>query len=310
MVGPGDDAAVIKAEAGSLVATTDCLVEGTHFRLSWERNLPKGRHPEFWRSLGWKVMVINLSDLAAMGDVRSSWALVTVGLPAHLHHEEINWIHRGLMEASRRFHVSIAGGDTVRSKFLFLSVAMVGKLQGRAPRLRNGARIGDRVAVTGRLGDARAGLDLLQESSRGRQSWRRLLLNRFFFPSPRLREGRELGRLEGVTALMDMSDGLWRSLELLSESSHVGYHVEGERLPVSPTLIRWATERKTNPFAWAAAGGEDYELLFTYKPGVRARLWSRLAFTDIGQVVDASRGKRLLWKGKPFRSLPVFEHFS
>ena len=129
VLGPGDDAAVLKSTAGRQVVTTDCLVEGTHFRLSWLKRFPRSFSDSFWRSLGWKVMAINVSDLAAMGRVKPSWALVTAGLPGSLNRENIDRIHQGLRQAADRFGVSVVGGDTVRSPHLFLSVAAGGTLE-------------------------------------------------------------------------------------------------------------------------------------------------------------------------------------
>jgi thiamine-monophosphate kinase len=308
VVGPGDDAAVLKPTPGHWVATTDCLVEETHFRLSWLKRFSKSLSAQFWRSLGWKVLAINLSDLAAMGSVRPFWALVTAGLPGSLGREQVDRIHQGLVRAARRFRVSIVGGDTVRSSRLFLSVAVVGELRG-PPLLRSQARPGHRLGVTGTLGDARAGLECIQGRPHSPLSGSGRLAQRFFFPTPRLREGWILGSVKGVGALMDVSDGLWRSLEILSKSSKVGYRVDIERLPLSSTLKRWAAGAGANPFFWAAAGGEDYELLFTYPPRFYPLLRKRFAFREIGEVLPLSNGNNLLWRGKPARDLPVFEHF-
>ena len=307
-LGPGDDAALLNPTDCPSALTTDCLVEDTHFRLSWLRRLSPELTRQFWRSLGWKVMAINLSDLAAMGCVRPSWALVTAGLPASLEKNQVHRIHQGLTSAARRYGVSVIGGDTVRAPNLFLSVAMGGFLNGQA-LLRSGARPGHRLGVTGTLGEARAALEWIEAWCRPFFAESSRLVNRFFFPTPRLQEGRLLGETPGIGGLIDISDGLWRSLEILSQSSEVGYAVDAERLPASQALKAWGRSTGKNPFFLAAAGGEDYELLFSYPPEVAGRLRKLFPFTEIGEVLPASRGKHLRWAGKPVRNLPVFEHF-
>jgi len=310
LIGPGDDAAVIQGSRCSSVSTTDALVEGTHFQLSWQKDLSAPWRSKFWRSLGWKSLAVNLSDLAAMGNVQPLWALVTAGFPPALDVRYIEDIYRGLKQAAGKFQVSVVGGDTVRSRTLFLSVALTGELRSSRALLRSGARAGDILAVTGHLGEARAGLELLKTGSTLRRPWQRILADRFFFPTPRMKEGRALGTSPGVGALMDVSDGLWRSLEIFSEASKVGYHVDVERLPLSSSLRRWAREKNVEPGSWAAAGGEDYELLFSCRPEVVRILRRHFSFTEVGRVTGASHGRQLCRQGKPLTKLPVFEHFS
>lgn len=307
LVGPGDDAAVLKVGGRLWVETTDCLVEGTHFRLSWAGRVPGGERA-FWRSLGWKLVAATVSDLAAMGRVRPRSFLVTAGLPAGLSPRRIGWITEGTQTCARATGFSIVGGDTVRSSTLFLSGSAAGEAEAGGLKLRGGARPGHRIGITGRLGEARTGLALLEESRTPAASWARPFVQRFLFPRARLKEGRALGGMKGVGALIDISDGLWRSLELVAEASGTGYEVESDRLPIGLAFHRWACSRGTDPFAWAAAGGEDYELLFSYPESLWGALKDRLSFRDIGRVLPRRAGRRLLRGGKPLRNLPVFEH--
>jgi thiamine-monophosphate kinase len=245
-VGIGDDAAVLRARRQSVV-TTDMLLEDIHFRLRWT---------DAYR-LGWKAVAVNLSDVAAMG-ATPTFTFVSLGLPAAIPVSFVDELYRGMRDVCARFGSAIAGGDTNASpNGVVISVTQMGAVKKRRVVLRRGARPGDIVCVTGVLGQAAAGLALLEarglpEAERSAPGAVAALLQ----PTPRVPEAHTAARVGGVTAMMDISDGLLGDLGKLSRASGVGARVRESDVPVGEdaTLAR------------ALAGGEDYELLMTVSP--------------------------------------------
>jgi len=283
-VGPGDDCAVVRGDR-SLLLTTDALVEGVHFQRTWLSA----------RQIGAKAILVNLSDIAAMGGT-PRFALLSVGVPADLGRAELSQLHRGAAAAARRAGVSIVGGNLSSSDRLFVSVALIGA--GDRPLLRRGARAGDAVFVTGTLGDAAAAVDWLRTAGQppsGRDAAGRdlrFLVRRFAAPTPRLAVGRRLAQARLASAMVDVSDGVVQDLGHLCERSGVGALLDLERLPRSPAYRRLLGD----DLDAAARGGEDYELLFTVP---RARLARLVALdlgcrvTRVGEVVARPAGVRV-----------------
>ena len=268
-VGIGDDAAVLRlpaaptARAGrprrgeDLLFASDMLVEGVHFR--------RGLVPPHW--IGWKALACNVSDIAAMGG-RPRWAVVSLGLPATTSVAFVDGLYAGLIRCARRFGVALVGGDTVRAPTVVVDVAIVGTVRRGQAVLRRGARVGDGLYVTGRLGGS---------SRRGRHA-------RFL---PRLREARRLVRRVRVRAMMDLSDGLASDLWQMSRASQVVLRVEAERIPIAPAA-------KT--LEHALMDGEDFELLCAVGARDAARLPARLGatpLTRIGRAVARGVGVEL-----------------
>jgi|FaiFalDrversion2_1042247.scaffolds.fasta_scaffold05177_2 thiamine-monophosphate kinase len=246
VVGIGDDAAVWRAGDAFVVATTDTMVAGVHF-------LP-GLHP--WRDLGWKAMAVNVSDVAAMGGV-PEFALVTLALPPDTPLAAVEELYLGLDECARAYGVTVAGGDVVRARELAITVALLGRAQtddeGRPLLLRrDGARPGQALAVSGTLGDAAAGLELLRAGTREGP-----LVAAHLRPRPPLALGQQAARM-GVPCAIDISDGLLQDLGHVCRLSGVGAVVRAGDLPLSHELRRAFPDRA---LALACSGGEDYQLL-------------------------------------------------
>ncbi len=297
VLGAGDDAAVFRDGAGGLWAyTADALVEGVHFQPSYTT----------WHSLGFKSLAVNLSDLAAMGGGGASYALVVLGLRGDEEVSGLEDMYRGLADCARRFSCMLAGGDVVRSpERTFVSVSLVGMLDGEGFLPRSGARPGQAVLVTGTLGDSRLGLEWLM---RGGEPEGHCAL-RHLYPEPRLREGMEARRL-GATSAIDVSDGLLRDAGHICEESGVGMEIYLEKIPISDTARRMALELGTDPLRAALSGGEDYELLLTADAGTAACLEERLPATVIGRVTEG-RGVRVVdARGRTVDVSEVgYEHF-
>ena len=275
----GDDAAVVRA-APLAVTSIDTVVEGTHFRLS--THAPG--------DVGWKALASALSDLAAMG-ARSGEAYVSLVLPPAF--EGALELVGAMEELAGDCGTTIAGGDVAAGAALVVAVAVTGWADHERELVgRDGARPGDLVAVTGELGGAEAGRRLLERGERGPAE----LVARHLRPHPRLREGRALAAA-GVSAMIDLSDGLATDARHVATRSGAELRVELERLPLAAGV---------NPEE-AAAGGDDYELLVTVPPERRAAVAKAAALTWIGTVAEGE-GLVLLGPDGPVEGLAGYEH--
>jgi thiamine-monophosphate kinase len=274
-----DDAAVLGLPRNArLVATTDCLIEGVHF--------PEGAAPE---DIAPKLLRVNLSDLAAMG-AEPRWYLLAAGFARGTTAAWIGRFARALRAEQRKFGVVLAGGDTVaapgRACFTVTALGTTGKGGGL---LRSGARTGDDVYVSGTIGDAALGLRVLRGELRLPARHARRLVDRYHRPSPRIALGR---RLTGVArAAIDVSDGLIADLGHICEASRLGAIVDANAVPLSPAG-RAALRTRPRLLKDVLAGGDDYELVFTAPPGLRARIRAisrglGVPVTRIGKMVRA-----------------------
>ncbi|MGN6314503.1 MAG: thiamine-phosphate kinase [Rhodanobacteraceae bacterium] len=278
VLGIGDDAALLKPPLGQqLVACTDTLIAGVHF--------PPGTAPQ---DIGWKSLAVNLSDLAAMG-ATPAWVMLSLTLPqADLRFAEA--FAEGFAQLARAHAVSLVGGDTTQGP-LSITVSAFGFVpEGRA-LLRSGARVGDAVFVTGRLGDGAAALRLIRDSGLGtrdsiNEQARSELLQRLNRPEPRIAAG--LALREVASACIDVSDGLLADLGHICEASGVGAIVEADALPLSSAMLALFDTDQRRGFA--LAGGDDYELCFTAGVDRADRIaadFARLGFgaARIGRIV-------------------------
>jgi thiamine-monophosphate kinase len=253
VLGIGDDAAALETSPGRLtLLTSDMLLEGVHFDLAWT-------DPE---SLGWKSLAVNLSDIAAMG-AKPRHFLLSLALPPTLSLDFVDRFIQGMLTLAKRHRISLVGGDTCASRSgLVISLTLLGEQLPAKVIRRAGARPGDRVYVTGTLGDAALGLELLRRGEREGEAIRRQLA-----PEPRVAAGLALTESGLPTAMIDVSDGLLADLGHIAERSGVGARLELESLPLSPCYRERAPAVAADPWHLALAGGEDYELLFTAPPG-------------------------------------------
>ena len=278
----GDDASAWDEPSGTRVLTTDTMVEGVHFNLETTA----------WADLGWKLLAVNMSDVAAMG-CAPLHSVVTLGLRGDIPVDGLVEMYRGMMEACRRYGGAIVGGDIVRSPVFFVSAAMTGVacVSGSGPDKsglllrRDRASPGDRVGVTGSLGCSAGGLRMLTEDGARRFDAETAghLSRANNRPEPRVPQGQALAQ-HGVAAAMDISDGLVDDLRKMCEASGVGARIYAESIPVDETL------REAFAEDWlhlALTGGEDYELLFTAPQPVMDRVAGALdvPVTIIGEIV-------------------------
>jgi thiamine-monophosphate kinase len=282
--GPGDDAAVVRAGGAVAVTSIDAIVEGIHFKL--DTHSPA--------DVGHKALAAALSDLAAMG-ARPGEAYVALGLPADFGEERALELVHAMEALAQRTGTTIAGGDVIQAPELQVSVTVTGWADSeKALVYRNGAQPGHLVGVTGELGGSGAGLLLLDEGERDGP-----LVQRHLRPEPRLQAGAALAA-GGVSAMIDVSDGIATDARHIAERSGVEIVVDLEALPIAEGV---------SDALLAAAAGEDFELLFTAPPDRRDAIEQAagLPVTWIGEAREGS-GLRLLAAGGRAVELTGYEH--
>ena len=291
-LGLKDDVALLRLPKGrELVAKADAIVEGVHFLSS--------DPPD---TIAQKALRVNLSDLAAKGATPLGY-LMSLSLPAN---RDVSWIKKftsGLARDQRQYDVSLLGGDTTRTNgALTIAITALGDVPAGKATRRRGARPGDRVFVTGTLGDAACGLDILVKKRKGAKVARELI-SRYRLPRPRLDVGRELRDL--AHASIDVSDGLVADLGHIADVSRVRITIDAWRIPLSAAL-RHQLGASQNTQVLAATSGDDYEIAFTCpsecagKIGKIARK-TKVAITEVGRV-ERGRGVVLLdARGRPIR---------
>lgn len=261
VVGIGDDGAILEPTPGKLqVQVIDTLVEGTHFHANMAA-----------ADIGYRVVAVNLSDIAAMG-ATPRW--MTLALT--LWDKDEHWVEdfaAGLFEAAAEHDVTLVGGDTTAGDAVVASIHITGEVEPGKALLRSGARVGDTVYVTGTVGDAAAGLSLFERADRDDD-----LVRRFLRPAARIDQGRALaGRAHGA---IDVSDGLVGDLRKVLDASGVGAELDVDKVPLSDALrARFGPDEA---LGFAMTGGDDYELCFTARPGDVAGIGG---ITAIGKVV-------------------------
>lgn len=319
--GIGDDAAVFKLLAGNdVVVSTDLLVEDIDFRRDTTR-------PEL---LGHKALAVSLSDVAAMG-ARPLWALISIGVPEAVWNSEfLDSFYSGFFELARRYAITLVGGDVSRTpdKIVIDSI-LIGETAKAGAVFRSGAAPGDQIFVTGFLGDAAAGLRLIehgarlplrsktdettQANSEAEHNPLEYLLLRQLQPNPRVGWGLLLGEQQLASAMIDISDGLSSDLNHLCAESKVGALIDAAGIPIDPLVTELSGRRALDPLMLALHGGEDFELLFTVKPEMVARLPARVdgvSLTRIGEIREASAGVQIAEGSKTWKLEPGgWQHF-
>jgi thiamine-monophosphate kinase len=286
VLGPGDDAAVVKAADGRVVVSTDVLVEGRHFRRDWCTA----------QDVGHRAAAANLADIAAMGAAPTA-LLVALCVPANL---EASWAEEladGLAEEAATVGAAVVGGDMSGSPTLTIAVTALGDLQGRTPVVRTGARPGDVVAMSGRVGYAAAGYTVL---SRGFRT-PKVLVDAYRRPEVPYTAGPEAAEL-GATAMIDVSDGLLADVGHVAKGSGVAVDLRRDAFEVPRQMRDAAYALGVDPYTWVLAGGEDHALVATFPPA--------LELPPRWRVVGVVReGSGVTVDGKPFKGPTGWQHF-
>ena len=294
MRGIGDDGAVVALSGGSYVFVQDALVEGIHFDLALQKPF----------DLGKKAVYVNVSDILAMG-AEPLYFLVSLGIPPRVSSRAIEDLYRGMHRAAKEFGATLLGGDTTGSGTdLFIDVSMIGCLHVSGYLGRDKALAGDLIGVTGSLGESAYGLHLLKKGPEARPN---RFTRRYTSPRPPLETWKAL--IDGgiPRAMMDISDGLLIDLERMMEQSRRAAVIWMEKLPMPAILAREGKE------SLALAGGEDYQLLFTFdrerRSAVEDLRREGFSLSVIGEV-RAGRGVRLFDNGTERKvAMKGYEHF-
>jgi thiamine-monophosphate kinase len=290
-LGIGDDAAVIvPGRRADLVVTCDAFLGGVHFLAD--------RHPA--DSVGYKSLARATSDIAAMG-ATPRFFLLTLAPPQGRTGEWLRGFLGGMRRAARHLGVRLIGGDTTRYPSISISITVFGEIAAGRAITRAGARPGDILYVTGRLGRAQMGLELIRNCPLGEikrviRSQNRLL-RQHLYPQIRVRLGEWLAKRRIASAMIDISDGLSTDLGHLCAASRVGARVWTERIPqveIPAGLSKFVRKLKLDPLEMAMHGGDDYELLFTASRRLAKRLRSAPEFQDITAIGEIVRGKQIL----------------
>lgn len=289
ILGPGDDAAILARSRGAQLVTIDSVVEGVHFDLRWGT-------PE---QLGARALVVNLSDIAAMGGVPVA-CVVNLAVRPGLSLKFFERMYAGLARAARAARVDVIGGNIARAEQLAITIALFGDAPAR-PLRRDAARVGDGIFVTGALGDAAVGWRILAGKLRARGAarthLRSHLIDRYLAPTARLAAGARLARIRPAPAAIDISDGLWQDLGHILERSRVGAEIDPRAIPVSDAYR--AVMR--GDLSLALGGGEDYELLFCASAKYSARRLAAMLGVPVARIgtIVRGRGARFAGGGAP-----------
>jgi thiamine-monophosphate kinase len=283
ILGIGDDAAAWQGDQSIQLATSDSLIQDVHFNLNFTP----------WEDLGWKVIAVNLSDIAAMGGL-PRYILVSLSLPGSTEIECVTDLYRGMIEIAGKFGSIIVGGNISTAPQVIINITVLGNsgIEGKSILTRSGAGIDDKIAVTGYLGASAAGLKILKENIRLDPESEKALKMAFLRPNPRIHEGRVLVE-NGVRSAIDISDGLVADLGHICKASKVDARIDTSLIPVHQVVT---TNFREDALGLALSGGEDYELLFTAPPEVVNSVKDAVMcpVTVIGEIIGENPGEVLV----------------
>jgi thiamine-monophosphate kinase len=294
--GVGDDAAVINNEDLQTVISTDILIEGVHFDLTY---VPL-------RHLGYKSVIVNLSDVYAM-NAHPKQILVSIALSNRFKLEAIEELYSGMLAACKKYKVDLVGGDTTSSlSGLVISITAIGGVKKEDITYRNGAKETNLLCVSGDLGAAYMGLQILEREKSVFKENPKLqpdlegkdyLLERQLKPEARKDIIETLHSL-GIkpTAMIDVSDGLSSEILHLCSQSDVGVELYEEKIPIDSLTYETAREFNLDPTLCSLSGGEDYELLFTVDINEYEKLKNSMDITIIGHITDKAKGCNMISK--------------
>ncbi len=281
ITGIGDDCAIIPQSTGlETLVSTDMLVEGSHFLISDITPF----------QLGWKSAAVNLSDIAAMGG-KPVGTFLSFALPKDLNTDWIKGFIDGYRSISEKYGCPLLGGDTTSSPDrICINVTVLGQCAQGQSKKRCDAQTGDLVCVTGPLGDSGAGLQIILDGQKKNCPVSQALIKKHYMPEPRVAEGLQLSMLEGVHAMMDISDGIGSDLRHILKASGKGARIDCTAIPLSEELKSYCAATGCDPLELAISAGEDYELLFT----CNANAIIPIPYHVIGQITD---GRDIEWTG-------------
>ncbi|WP_040513391.1 thiamine-phosphate kinase [Gracilibacillus halophilus] len=277
--GIGDDAAIIRSLNQDIITTVDTMVESIHFTTQTMEPF----------HVGYRALAANISDIVAMGGKPTSF-LVSIVVPKNWEKEQLREIYQGIDQLAQKFQMDVIGGDTVTGQQLTISITVFGSVNKHQVRYRSHAQAGDVVFVTGTIGDAACGLDLLLHEDQDTQQNYEYFINRHRMPLPRVNFIQATGNIKRM-ALNDISDGISNEANEIAEASHVALRINEKAIPYHIGITDFPKEKQQQ---WLLSGGEDFELLGTVSPNEWEKLVSiaektNTKITKIGEVFHHDR---------------------
>jgi len=275
--GIGDDCFCFKSGKEIICVTKDLLVENSHFKTAWTSAY----------ELGKKAIEVNVSDIASMGDVSPKYAFIGLGLPAKTSLKFLNELYNGFTDAGKKYGMVIAGGDTVKSEKIIISVTVIGISRVKKVITRTGAKKGDLIGVTNYFGDAGAGVSLLYKYGAKHKftSDEKYLISKQNNPEARVKEAKIVSKY--VSSMTDASDGLAKSVELISQKKGVDIYLD--KIQVSKEL-RKVFKSNDEQIKLALFGMEDFELVFSTSPKYADKIKKLLpSVTFIGKITNSKK---------------------
>jgi thiamine-monophosphate kinase len=299
IVGIGDDCFCFKSGKNIICVTKDMLIEDVHFKKNWITP----------QQLGEKAIEVNVSDIAAMGNVKPKYVFIGLGIPPTTSKTFVSNLSKGLKKTCDKYSITVAGGDTVKTDKITISVTVVGISSSGEIIKRSGAQTGDLIGVSNTFGNAGAGVDILYKygSKYKYTKDERFLISKQNNPKARLEESQKIAKY--LTSLTDASDGLYISIDLLTKDSNKGAEIYLDKIPISLSLKNVFEENKKQ-IDFALFGAEDYELVFT-APQSKAELIKKLVpqVSFIGKI-NSSKKVKYFYNGKEQKiQYSGFKHF-
>ena len=291
VAGIGNDAAVLNYDKNNYILfTTDMLVENVHFSLKYYSP----------QQIGMKAVEQNVSDIAAMGGI-PKFAIVSLALPNDIDVEFVDKLYNGINEKSKKYKISIVGGNITHSKEIVDSIAMIGFAEKKNLTLRKGAKINDLIFCSGDVGKSSTGLELLKHNIAGNS------IKKHLEPKSRLDLARKIVKV-GINSMIDVSDGIASEIKHICSESKVGARIYADKIPLSKNTIIDAKKLHKNPLDFALYGGEDFELVFT-APINKLKQLKKHDIVVIGEIVNKKYGTKLVKNNRKLELKIGFVHF-
>ncbi|MBS3104778.1 thiamine-phosphate kinase [Candidatus Woesearchaeota archaeon] len=291
VAGIGNDAAVLNYDKNNYILfTTDMLVENVHFSLKYYSP----------QQIGMKAVEQNVSDIAAMGGI-PKFAIVSLALPNDIDVEFVDKLYNGINEKSKKYKISIVGGNITHSKEIVVSIAMIGFAEKKNLTLRKGAKINDLIFCSGDVGKSSTGLELLKHNIAGNS------IKKHLEPKSRLDLARKIVKV-GINSMIDVSDGIASEIKHICSESKVGARIYADKIPLSKNTIIDAKKLHKNPLDFALYGGEDFELVFT-APINKLKQLKKHDIVVIGEIVNKKYGTKLVKNNRKLELKIGFVHF-
>ncbi|MFC1562782.1 thiamine-phosphate kinase [candidate division KSB1 bacterium] len=305
--GIGDDTAVFLNENEyAILLTTDMLIENIHFRISDISPV----------DLGFKSLAVNLSDIAAMGGIPKN-VFLSLGIPEKISYEFLTEFYNGMEDLKKKYNLNIIGGDTNSSRNDFIiNIVVTGIIKKDEIIYRDGAKIKDKIFVTGYLGDSACGLDVLFGKLNLDENHKNYFQNTHIKPNPQIKEGNVIANSKLANSMIDLSDGLAADLRNICNQSRVGAVIYENQIPYSGYMKDISHLENVNSLEYALYGGEDYSLLFTVSPENKTKLSKiynseiQTPLFEIGEIIEGKDMEIILKTNKREKIAKTgFQHF-